>query len=93
MKRPWRPAMGLAQPPARVNDAIESLRRVVLANAAVDGPPTYDALLAAAGHEQQDEDPLDAMVRRVLLSMLEERQTRRPLLREERRVLVPVGKR
>jgi hypothetical protein len=75
---PWRTAMGLAQPVDRVSDAIESLRRFVVASATADGPPTYDALLAAAGRNHPDEQPIDGMVRRVLLSMLEERYTRRP---------------
>jgi hypothetical protein len=71
---PWRAALGLAQPTGRLADAIDALRRFVLAERAA----TYDALLAAAGREPQDEEPLDQMVRRALLSMLEERQTRRP---------------
>jgi hypothetical protein len=75
---PWRTAMGLAQPADRLSDAIESLRRFVLASATAERPPTYDALLAAAGRDQPDEQLIDGMVRRVLLSMLEERSTRRP---------------
>jgi hypothetical protein len=74
---PWRTAMGLAQPADRVSDAIESLRRFVAASATADGPLTYNALVAAAGRNEPDERPIDGMVRRVLLSMLEERQTRR----------------
>jgi hypothetical protein len=75
---PWRTAMGLAQPAARLGEAIDSLRRFVLANATSDEQPDYDAILAAAGRDSQDEEQLDGMVRRVLLSMLEERKTRRP---------------
>jgi hypothetical protein len=70
----WRAAMRLAPPTGRLVDAIETLRRFVLAN----GAATYDAMLSAADQEGQDEDPLDRIVRRALLSMLEERQTRRP---------------
>jgi hypothetical protein len=69
----WRPAMRLAPPTGRLADAIDALRRLVLAN----GAATYDGMLAAAGQQPQDEEPLDRMVRRALLSMLEERQTRR----------------
>lgn len=72
----WRTELSLPQPTGRLGDAIDSLRRFVLANATVDGPPTYDALLAAAGREPGDEEPLDELVRRVLLSMIEERRTR-----------------
>jgi hypothetical protein len=71
---PWRTAMRLAPPTGRLVDAIDSLGRLVLAN----GELTYDAMLAAAGREPEDEEPLDRMVRRALLSMLEKRQTRRP---------------
>jgi hypothetical protein len=74
----WRTAMRLAQPSGRLSDAIASLRRLVLANTSTNLAPTYDAMLAAAGGEPHDEEPLDRMVRRTLLSTLEERQTRRP---------------
>lgn len=73
----WRTAMMLAQPSAQLGDAIDSLRRFVLTNAPSYGAPTYDAILAAAGAELADEKPLDRTVRRILLAMLEERQTRR----------------
>jgi len=43
-----------------------------------EGESTSDALLAAAAHDSPDEAPLDGLVRRVLLAMLEERRTRRP---------------
>jgi hypothetical protein len=75
---PWRTVMGLAQPAARLAEAIDSLHRFVLANATSDDQPAYDAILAAAGRDSQDEERLDGTVRRVLLSMLEERKTRRP---------------
>jgi hypothetical protein len=75
---PWRTAIGLTQPAPRLSDAIESLRRFVMASATADDPPTYDALLAAARRNQPDEQAIDGMVRRALLSMLEERYTRRP---------------
>jgi hypothetical protein len=60
---PWRAAMRLAPPTGRLLDAIDSLRRLVLAN----GAATHDAMLAAAGQQPQDENPLDRMVRRALL--------------------------
>ena len=75
---PWRAATGLAPPAGRLGHAIESLRRFVLAQATLNGAPSHDAVLVAAGQEVPGEQPLDAMVRRVLLSMLEERQARRP---------------
>ena len=42
------------------------------------GDPTSDALLAAAAQDPPGDDPLDSLVRRVLLAMLEERRTRHP---------------
>jgi hypothetical protein len=74
----WRAAMMLAEPPSRLGDAIDSLGRTVLGEADSHGPPTLDSVLAAAGREVHGERPLDLMVRRALLSMLEERQTRHP---------------
>jgi hypothetical protein len=74
---PWRPAIGLVQPTGRLADAIASLHRFVVANATSSGSCTYDSVLAAARQEVPDEKPLDRMVRRALLSMLEERRTRR----------------
>jgi hypothetical protein len=71
--------MGLAPPGARLGDAIDAFYRVVLA----DGTPTYDEMLTAACQEPEDEKPLERIVRRTLLSMLEERQTRRPARRSE----------
>jgi hypothetical protein len=68
--------MQLAQPTARLADAIASLRRFVLTNATSSASCTYEAVLAAARQEDREEKPLDRMVRRALLSMLEERQTR-----------------
>ncbi len=74
----WRTAMGLPEPSARFGAAIESMDRAVGALDVADGEPTSDALLAAAAQDAPVEDPLDGLVRRVLLAMLEERRTRRP---------------
>jgi hypothetical protein len=75
---PWRTAMGLAEPSARLGAAIESMEQVVGALYVADGEPTSDALLAATAQDRPDDDPLDSFVRRVLLAMLEERRTRQP---------------
>ena len=74
----WRTAMGLPEPSARLGAAIESMQHAVGALDVADGQPTSDALLAAAAQDPPVEDPLDGLVRRVLLAMLEERRTRRP---------------
>jgi len=74
----WRTAMGLPEPSARVGAAIESMEQAVGALDVADGETMSDALLAAAAQDPPDQDPLDGLVRRVLLAMLEERRTRRP---------------
>jgi hypothetical protein len=74
----WRNAMGLSEPSARLGAAIESMERALGALEVADGEPTWDALLAATAQDPHDEEPLDSLVRRVLLAMLEERRTRRP---------------
>jgi hypothetical protein len=73
---PWRTEFTLAPPAGRLREAVDALHRFVLADATADAPPAYDAVLVAACREVQNEPPLDAIVRRALLSMLEERQTR-----------------
>jgi hypothetical protein len=81
---PWRTATGLPRPSSRLGEAIGSLSRFALANATSNGTPAFDAMLAAAGHDPEEEKPLDRMVRRALLSMLEERQLGNPRLRAHR---------
>jgi hypothetical protein len=75
---PWRAAMGLPEPSAGLAAAIESMQQAVDALDVADTEPTSDALLAATTQDMPDEDPLDSLVRRVLLAMLEERRTRQP---------------
>ena len=74
---PWRAAMGLPEPSGRLAAAMESMQQVVSALDVPDGEPMLDTLLATA-QDSPDEDPLDGLVLRVLLAMLEERRTRQP---------------
>jgi hypothetical protein len=74
----WRSALGLPEPAHRLSRAIDSMGRVVRAAAPAGGTLTIDALLTATKEDQPEEDRLDSVVRHVLLSMLEERSTRRP---------------
>jgi hypothetical protein len=74
---PWRAAMRLPEPSARLGAAIESMERSVGALDVADLGQTSDALLAALAQDLPDGAPLDGLVRRVLLAMLEERRTRR----------------
>ena len=75
---PWRSELGLPEPSARTADAIESLGRAARAAPSRTGGSTFDALLTAAKKDQPGETILDQVVRRALLSMLEERRTRQP---------------
>jgi len=70
--------MGLPEPSARLGAAIASIEQAVGTLDVADGEPMSDALLAVAAQDPPDEDPLDGLVRRVLLAMLEERRTRQP---------------
>ena len=75
----WRAELGLTDPSARLVDAIESLGRLVRAAALPARASSFDALLTAAQEDHPGETSLDQVVRRTLLSMLEERRTRQPM--------------
>jgi hypothetical protein len=74
----WRTTLGLPDPSPRLSEAIDSMHRAVRAVTPAGAAPTFDALLLAAGPDRPAERELDGLVRRVLLSMLEERRTRQP---------------
>jgi len=74
----WRAELGLTDPSARLVDAIESLGRQVRAAPSPTSTSSFDALLTAAKEDHPGETSLDQVVRRTLLSMLEERRTRQP---------------
>jgi hypothetical protein len=74
----WRPALGLPEPSTRLSEAIDSMERAVETATRAGGAPSFDGLLTAAGEDRPGEQPLDRLVRRVLLSVLEQRRTRQP---------------
>jgi hypothetical protein len=74
----WRAELGLPEPSPRLSDALESLARLVGSTAAPAGASLLDELLTRVGADNIGESTLDRLVRRVLLSMLEERATREP---------------
>jgi hypothetical protein len=76
---PWRAALGLPEPSPQLNMAIETMGRIVRGATSTDGRPTFDALLATADEDSSDQDALEYVVRRVLLSTLEQRWTRQPI--------------
>jgi hypothetical protein len=72
----WRDVLGLAEPSARLSNAIDAMSKVVMTAGVDDSLPTFESVLSAASAHRQDESGLDATVRHVLRAMLEERQTR-----------------
>jgi hypothetical protein len=83
----WRRELVLPEPSQRLGEAIDAMERMVrrAAESATDYL-AYPALLAIASEDPPYEDALDTLVRRVLLSMLEQRCTREPsILAPERR--------
>jgi hypothetical protein len=81
----WRDTLGLPQPSARLSQAIDAMGALVRAATSADGATSFDALLAVAADDRANEDGLDFLVRRVLLSMLEQRRTRQPMRADRRR--------
>jgi hypothetical protein len=74
----WRAALGLQDPSPRLNGALESLARLVGSAAPPAGARPLEVLLREAGEDHPAEETIDRLVRRTLLSMLEERATRQP---------------
>ena len=75
---PWRHTLGLPEPSPRLGEAIDSMARGVQAVTPPQGAPTLDALVTASKEDRPGEHELDSLVRRVLVSVLEQRRTRQP---------------
>jgi hypothetical protein len=75
---PWRRTLGLPEPPPPLTEALESPGRAVRTATPPDDTPTFDGLLAASSEDRPEEQELDGLVRRALLSMVEKRRTRQP---------------
>jgi hypothetical protein len=74
----WRDTLRLPQPSAPLTRAIDAMDRTVRTATSAEGATSFDALLAVAADDPSDDDGLERLVRRVLLSMLEQRRTRQP---------------
>jgi hypothetical protein len=74
----WRAELGLPEPSSRLANAIESLSRMTRAAATPADTPVFERLLTTASQDHRAEEALDRLVRRAVLSMLEERRTREP---------------
>jgi hypothetical protein len=73
---PWRADLGIAEPSARLSDAIDSIERALSEVTPADGPPSLDALLLAVRDGHPGGSPLDRLTCNVLRSALEQLRTR-----------------
>jgi hypothetical protein len=74
---PWRPELGIAEPSARLSDAIDAIEKALGAAVPPGAAPTLDALLFAVREDGQPGEPaLDGLARRVLRATLEQLCTR-----------------
>jgi hypothetical protein len=83
--------VGLPEPSDGLAAALASFGRIVHGTPMPVGASSFDALLTAAREEHPDEITLDRVVRRSLLSMLEERRTRQPFGASDTRGLIGPG--
>jgi len=75
---PWREEFQLTDPSPQLSQAIYFMRRAVRAVTSPEGVPTLDSLQISYGEHPHEEHRLEMLVRRVLLSMLEQLRTRQP---------------
>ncbi|HEX8855383.1 MAG TPA: hypothetical protein VF752_07255 [Thermoleophilaceae bacterium] len=74
----WRSALGIADPSPQLDKAIAFLSAVIERAAPEDGPPSFDAVLAASRESGAGEQPLDELVRSALRATLEQLRSRQP---------------
>jgi len=72
----WRSALGIAEPSPQLDKAIASLSEVIEGAAPADGPPSFDAVLAASRQGRVGEQPLHELVRSALRAALEQLRSR-----------------
>jgi hypothetical protein len=73
---PWRAELGIAEPSARLVDALDAIERALTEATPAAGPPSLDALLFAVRDGHPGESPLDQLTCTVLRSALEQLCTR-----------------
>jgi hypothetical protein len=81
----WRDTLRIPRPSPPLRRAIDAMDRMVRSATSGDGATSFDSLLAIAADDRSDDQGLDRLVRRVLLSMLEQRRTRQPMPANGRR--------
>lgn len=72
----WRSELGIADPSPQLEKAIASLSAVIDEATLADGPPSFDAVLAASRETRVGEQPLDEIVRSTLRATLEQLRSR-----------------
>jgi hypothetical protein len=72
----WRAELGIAEPSARLSDAIDSIEHALSEATSADGLPSLDALLLAVRDGHPGGSPLDRLTCTVLRSALEQLCTR-----------------
>ena len=65
---PWRAELGIAEPSARLSDAIDSMHKALSASTPPGGPPSLDALLFAVRNAQPGESALHAYAPRAAVN-------------------------
>jgi len=68
----WRSGLGIADPSPQLDKAIASVSAVIDGATPAGGPPSFDAVLAAARETRVGEQPLDELVRSALRATLEQ---------------------
>ena len=74
----WRSALGISDPSPQLDKAIAFLSAVIEGAAPPDGPPSFDAVLAASRAGRVGEQTLDELVRSALRATLEQLRSRQP---------------
>jgi hypothetical protein len=74
----WRSALGIADPSPQLDKAIALLSAVLEGATPADGPPSFDAVLAASRETREGEQPLEELARSALRATLEQLRSRQP---------------
>ena len=81
---PWRTALEITEPSPRIEQAIDSIDEAVRTASGSGSNLALDVLLPAVRDGQPGDSSLDRLARRVLRSVLEQRQARQPPGRDQR---------
>ena len=74
----WRSVLGIADPSPKLDESMALLGAVIDGATPADGPPSFDAVLAASREIRVGEQSLDELVRSALRATLEQLRSRQP---------------